>query len=53
VNLREIPDIQNIEIVMPRETNHPENIAEKVLSLEEEVTDKLVRTVLIEAIKPL
>ena len=51
--LAEDSGFEDIEVVMPRETNYPANVDENVLSLEEENTDMLVRTVLIEAIKPL
>ena len=39
-------------MVLPRETNYPENISSSVLAFEEEVTDRPVKTVLIEAQKP-
>ena len=44
---------QEVKVVLPRATTYPEIIGEKVLALEEEVTDKLAKTILIEAIKPL
>ncbi len=51
--LAENAGFEDIRIVMPRETSYPENISGTVLALEEEVTDRLVRTVLVEAKKPL
>ena len=50
--LAEDAGFKDIEVVSPRETNHPQHISENVLASEEEVTEKPVRTVLIEATKP-
>ena len=51
--LAEDAGFQDIKVVRPRETNYPQNIGENLLALEEEVTEKPIRTVLIEATKPL
>ena len=53
--LAENAGFQDCEIVLPRETNYHDIIDEKVLLTEDEavIEDKLVRTLLIEAIKPL
>jgi hypothetical protein len=50
--LAEKAGFQDVKVVMPRETNYPEKISDEVLAFEEEVTNKLVMTVLIEAKKP-
>lgn len=51
--LAEQAGFDNVEIVLPGETNYPQSISQSVLELEEVVTDKLVKTLLIEAKKPL
>ena len=50
--LAENAGFQDVKVVLPRETNYPENISSSVLAFEEEVTDRPVKTVLIEAQKP-